>query len=175
MHLNTTNAGQTSKPSNQFNLLLLSTIFQQLSPTYPLSSRTSTEDPDPPYTNLKSQKNLIKTKRTDPSGLSRHLKFLCNSSSWSVKTPKPPNTQNLKTPPPSRSDVSRFTQPNGNPARLQNANMPPRSLAFPMMRGATRCMQPERGKLEQVGVVGKQATGTELQVGVGTKLVISKQ
>lgn len=38
-----------------------------------------------------------------------------------------------------------------------------------------RCMQPERAKLEQVGVVGKQATGTQLQVGVGTKLAISKQ
>ena len=79
MHLNTTNAGQTSKPSNQSNLLLLPTIFQQLSPTYPLSSKSSTEDPEPPYTNLKSQIFLIKTKRTNPSGLSRHLKFLCNS------------------------------------------------------------------------------------------------
>jgi hypothetical protein len=31
---------------------------------------------------------------------------------------------------------------------------------------------PERGQLEQVGVVGKQATGTQLQDGVRTKLVI---
>lgn len=101
MHLNTTNAGQTSKPSNQFNLLLLPTIFQQLGPTYPLSSRTSTEDPDPPYTNLKSQKNLIKTKRTDPSGLSRHLKFLCNSfllvgqNPQTPKYSKPENTSSF--------------------------------------------------------------------------------
>lgn len=142
-----------TKPSNQSNLLLLPTTFQQLNPTYPLSSKTSTEDPNPPlHTNLESpQKILIKTKRTNPNpgGLSGHLKFLLQQlPPRRFKTPK---TQNLKTPPPSRSDVSRFTQPNGNPARWQNANTLRRPLAF----RATTCLQQERGKIGASGCSGQ--------------------
>lgn len=153
---NSTNAGQTSKPRNQPNLLLLlPTIFQQLIhfPSKPQQRRV----PNP----LNTHKPRIpkKSNRLILVGSSRHLKISLQQLPLLVDAHNPHKTQHLKTPLPSRSDVSGFTQHKRKSSKISERKYTAK-IACISNEEATGCMQPQRGQLEQVGVVGKQATRT---------------